>query len=150
MNATRYNSTSSTGGPQHPMGGQNYGGNQNISTSTHIARGISQTAGASGAMYGNNIGGMSASNMAAMGAYPVSHTNRGMSCLPACVMYIEYTYIIHVVLDVYECLPVYRCFSPASVATLPQRSRPLLLPSKSQHRYTSSNRDCGRFHRSSD
>ena len=68
--------------------GQNYGGNQNISTSTYIARGISQTAGASGAMYGNNIGGMSASNMAAMGAYPVSHTNRGMPRLPACIMYI--------------------------------------------------------------
>ena len=84
MSATRYNSTSATStGPPHPMG-QNYGGNpQNISTSTHIARGISQTAGASGAMYGNNIGGMSATNMAAMGAYPVSHTNRGMyACLP--------------------------------------------------------------------
>ena len=86
MNATRYNSTTAAPtGPSHPMG-QNYGGNpQNISTSTHIARGISQTAGASGAMYGNNIGGMSASNMAAMGAYPVSHTNRGMPRLPACL-----------------------------------------------------------------
>ena len=70
------------------MGGQNYGGNsQNISTSTHIARGISQTAGASGAMSGNNIGGMSASNMAAMGAYPISHTNRGMSCLYVHIAY---------------------------------------------------------------
>ena len=84
MSATRYNSTSATSGP--PMGGQNYGGNpQNISTSTHIARGISQTAGASGAMYGNNIGSMSATNMAAMGAYPVSHTNRGMPRPPACL-----------------------------------------------------------------
>ena len=94
MNAARYTSTSASGGP--PMGGQNYGGNpQNISTSTHIARGISQTAGASGAMYGNNIGGMSATNMAAMGAYPVAHTNRGMSRLPACMYNVYIVYSIH-------------------------------------------------------